>query len=376
MAEVLILSFSLIASDPRVIRQVRALKPLYNVTVVGYGSYKEEGVSFIEIEKPTWTTKRKVFQRIGLLAKRFEWVYASLPQVKEACEKLPKEKIDVIIANDIESLPLLRKRYPLSKIIFDAHEYAPKEFASDFWWKFYFSEYKHYLCRRYLPMAERCMTVCKGLADKYEETFGVPFEVMMSLAKKERLKPSPVEEKIRIIHHGYPNPDRMLHLMIEAMDRVDERFHLDLMLIKTGTPYFDTLQKMVDKRENVSLIPPVSFEEIVPFTNRYDIGLYILPPTNFNTEHMLPNKFFEFIQARLAIVISPSKEMKKIVEEYNLGVISPDFTAESMAKVLNSLDQKKITAFKIQSDKAAQLLNEEENQQRLREMVKSLHVLG
>ena len=53
--------------------------------------------------------------------------------------------------------------------------------------------------------------------------------------------------------------------------------------------------------------------EIVDTIAEYDIGLFILSPINFNYYHALPNKLFEFIQARLAIAVSPSPEMARIV---------------------------------------------------------------
>ncbi|RDU62817.1 hypothetical protein CQA43_06185 [Helicobacter ganmani] len=71
--------------------------------------------------------------------------------------------------------------------------------------------------------------------------------------------------------------------MIETMDYVDSRFHLDLMLVPNyQRDYYQTLQAMVEKRKNVRILPPVSFEEIIPFSTQYDIGFYILKPANFN----------------------------------------------------------------------------------------------
>jgi hypothetical protein len=112
--------------------------------------------------------------------------------------------------------------------------------------------------------------------------------------------------------------------------------------------------------------------EIVPFTNQYDIGLFLVPPTNFNLEHTLPNKFFEFIQARLAVAIGPSIEMKKIVEEYDCGVVSSDFTPKTLAKQLNALTTEKITYYKNQSHKAASVLNADTNRRRIKEIVSEL----
>ncbi|KAB0574312.1 glycosyltransferase family 4 protein [Helicobacter pullorum NCTC 12824] len=166
------------------------------------------------------------------------------------------------------------------------------------------------------------------------------------------------ENSIRIIHHGMASPDRYIHKMIEVMDYVDSRFTLDLMLVATYyQDYFETLQQMAAERQNTRIIPIVPFEEIIPFTSQYDIGMFLVPFSTFNLKMCLPNKFFEFIQARLAIAIGPSPEMSKYVKTYNLGIISKDFTPQSMAESLNKLTKEEILQYKENSNKAAKILN-------------------
>ncbi|WP_300762962.1 MULTISPECIES: hypothetical protein [Helicobacter] len=171
---------------------------------------------------------------------------------------------------------------------------------------------------------------------------------------------------IRIIHHGYASPDRKIEGMIETMDYVDSRFHLDLMLVPNyQRDYYQTLQAMVEKRKNVRILPPVSFEEIIPFSAQYDIGIFLCPPTTFNLEKCLPNKFFEFIQARLAIAIGPSPEMARLVQEYNLGIIAKDFSAKEMAKSLNALTKEQILQYKENANQTAKILNAEKEGEKL-----------
>ena len=166
------------------------------------------------------------------------------------------------------------------------------------------------------------------------------------------------ENSIRIIHHGMASPDRYIHKMIEVMDYVDSRFTLDLMLVATYyQDYFETLQQMAAERQNTRIIPIVPFEEIIPFTSQYDIGMFLVPFSTFNLKMCLPNKFFEFIQARLAIAIGPSPEMSKYVKTYKLGIISKDFTPQSMAESLNKLTKEEILQYKENSNKAAKILN-------------------
>ena len=46
------------------------------------------------------------------------------------------------------------------------------------------------------------------------------------------------------------------------------------------------------------------------------------PPINFNNKLALPNKLFDYVQARLGVLIGPSPEMVHYVEEYDLGEVA------------------------------------------------------
>ena len=96
--------------------------------------------------------------------------------------------------------------------------------------------------------------------------------------------------------------------------------------------------------------------------NHYDIGVFLIPPINFNYANTLPNKLFDFIQARLGIAIGPTPEMASIVKSYGNGVVSDDFSPQSLGRKLNALTREDIIRFKKQSSLAAKELNAEKNE--------------
>ena len=117
------------------------------------------------------------------------------------------------------------------------------------------------------------------------------------------LSPTPTATPIRMIHHGAAQPERQLELMIDAVDLLDDRFELDLMLLPTDRAYFSRLKRLVDARSSVRMVDAVSQREIVERCHEYDIGVFLLPARSDNQLYVLPNKLFEFIQARLAIAM-------------------------------------------------------------------------
>ena len=125
-----------------------------------------------------------------------------------------------------------------------------------------------------------------------------------------------------------------------------------------------------DKR--VSFIDPVGTHEISKKINEYDIGIYILPPLNFNNINALPNKFFEFIQGRLAVAIGPMPAMAEIVKRYSLGVVAQDYTSRSLATAIKNLSRENIYKCKKNAEAAAMELSEEKNKQTLLEEIKKL----
>lgn len=279
-----------------------------------------------------------------------------------------------ILANDAEALPLavhLAERWS-ARLIYDAHEYSPRQFENNRRWRLFFQRYYDWICRAHLPKVDAMMTVSQGLAQAYAQEFGVEPAVVTSAPNFVEQNPTPVDpQRIRMIHHGAAMPEHNLEVMIEMMEHVDERFHLDFMLVPSNRSYLRKLQKMAKHLPTVRFVPPVPMLKIAQTCNAYDIGLFLLPPVNFNYANALPNKFFEFVQGRLAIAIGPSQDMQRLVEQYDLGVVSEDFSPRSLARKLNQLDAAQIARFKENAHKAAPELCAEKNMEHLIELVKN-----
>jgi hypothetical protein len=122
----------------------------------------------------------------------------------------------------------------------------------------------------------------------------------------------------------------------------------------------------------ISFVEPVPLERICQRINGYDVGLFLLPPVNFNYRFALPNKFFEFVQARLAVAIGPSPEMAALLEDYDLGVVSRSFEPRAMATALSGLSDRDIRRYKAAANIAARELSFEVAGRVLREEIDRL----
>jgi hypothetical protein len=360
MKRILIISFSLIRSDPRVMRQVRLLEMNYRVTVSGFGPRPDADIEFIEIEKPRVSFLQNAIWAMKLFSRLFDSYYWNLPQVRNGFKAMRGRDFDLLIANDIAALPLALRLAGKAPVLVDAHEYSPREFDDRWLWRLLFAPYHEVLCSRYLPQAAAMTTVCKGIADEYAKEYGVTAGVVFNAPLEQGLEPSPgLPGRIRLIHHGSAIRSRHLGAMVEMMRHLDDKFTLDFMLVETDPVYMAELRDMAREDQRVRFVEPVAMPEICRRLNQYDVGIYLLPPVNFNHEHALPNKFFEFIQARLAVAIGPSPEMTRIVNEYSLGVIAASFEPKALAAALDQLTDESIRAYKLAAGRAARELNYE-----------------
>lgn len=373
MKNILIISFSPIKSDPRVMRQIDALKGTYNLTVVGLGDSPYPDINFHSCSILRSSLLKKTYESLLLICKRFDFFYWKSAYISLANAYLQKKKFDFIISNDITSLPLALQIADGAPVLHDAHEYSPKEFEDRLIWRLLHMKYNEYLCRKYLPKASVMTTVCAGIAEQYEHEFGVKSTVVLNAPRYENLLPSPLSgNAVRLIHHGLATSSRKLEIMIDMMDLLDDRFRLDLMLVDNGTGYLAILKERAKSNPRIRFRQPVEMKKIAAEINEYDIGIFILPPVNFNYRYALPNKFFEFIQARLAVAIGPSEEMARLTRKYNFGIVVDDFLPETMARALSRLSADQITAMKEASNKAAVSLNADTSQKALLDTIETL----
>lgn len=377
--KILIIVLSNIRHDARVKRQVLTLTQEHEVTVACLnadpGDY--ELVILPPLSFPLWKkgiTAALLLLRLKLWAHRALYGYSSFLR-----ERLGSRHFDLVVANDVETLPLAFCLPNRAKVLFDAHEYAPRHFEDKLMWRIFFQRFNTWLCKKYIPLTAGMITVGKGLAQEYEKYFHVKPVVITNANNYFELESSPVADtKIKLVHHGIINASRRLDLMIDLIELLDNRFTLDLILLqpdnlsKKTKSYIRAFKDRVNRSGRITLLPSVKSSEIVHMINQYDMGVFLLPPVNFNYKNTLPNKFFDFIQARLGIAIGPTPEMAEIVKKYDNGVVSENFTPESLAEKLNQLKKIDIKKFKQNSSAAARDLNAEKNAEILKKYVRNI----
>lgn len=384
MKNILIISYSPLHTDPRILRQIVALKQCYHITTIGYSQVADKSIIHHPVKNPVKKPfMKKICMLLLILVNNKKYLKEKIEECLDLKNILIQDIIspDIIIANDWDGLALASilksERNWQAKIYFDAHEYAPKQYRSLKWQIVMKSVIIHTLkkCRDEINIMS---TVCDGIARRYENFFCFPsnsIEVVTNARDFHAgLSPSALQnDKIRLIHHGGALKERKLELMIKMMKYLDQdKYELTFMLTQSDSKYFEYLVKKSHGYGNIRFIDPVDFSKITTTINEYDIGVFFLPPVNFNYKYALPNKLFEFIQARLAIAIGPSIEMEKIVNAYNLGVCSKNFSPRSMARSISQITSDQLREYKKNADKYAEKLSANENLIKIQKIIAEL----
>ncbi|KQN95237.1 glycosyl transferase [Arthrobacter sp. Leaf69] len=350
LPRLLIISFSPIRSDPRVLKQVALFRGKYHLITCGYGAAPEGADEHFALSADAvgWPS-----DRIGLLGRLYRRAYEKMSAVQQARQLLAGLSVDVVLANDLNTLPVAVDLKPKYGVHSDLHEFAPKEKDDDLKWRLFVAPFMRWLCRTYLPQARSLTTVAPGIAAQYTSDFGVAAQVVTNAAPFAAGTPKPVGETIRLIHSAAGQRYRKLENLIEAMRSAPPGVELDMIVMPNEPAYVAELKQAAADVPAVRFREPVPYAELVKTLSGYDVSLVFLPPTNFNMENALPNKFFEAVQARLGVVVGPSPSMVEIVKEYGFGTVTPDFSPSALATTIQSLDREQIMEWKRAADRAA-----------------------
>ena len=275
------------------------------------------------------------------------------------------KKVDVLHANDLDTLLANRIIQKLKgvKLVYDSHEYFTEvpelvegSFSKRVWLK---------IERSIFPKLKHVFTVNKSIAEIYKNLYGIDLKVMRNLpisgkfTSKIKVKSRtdlglPLEKKIILLQGAGINVDRGAEEMVEAMNWIDAVF----LIVGSG----DVIGALKDKvrasklQSKVIFTGRVPFEELIAYTKVADVGVTLDKDTNLNYRYSLPNKIFDYFQADLPVIASNLIEVRRIIDEYQAGIIlsshQPRKMAEEINDYLNNSERFNYTKQNVQKAKA------------------------
>jgi glycosyltransferase involved in cell wall biosynthesis len=268
-----------------------------------------------------------------------------------------RESFDAVIVNDVHALQVVSDLFPADRIWADMHEYAPLEGEHDWRWRFLYRRHIKFLCQVNLSKPKVVTSVGQAICDRYTHELMRPVLLLRNSSPySPRLREVPDSlhnaKRLNLVHVGVSIRARKLENMIDAARGRDD-IHLTLFLLPTEASYHTQLVEICSQLPNVEIREPIPVSLIVSEISKFDAGIVTIPPTSFNYANGLPNKLFQYLQARLPIVTGPIPEIGRIVEQEGVGVVSEGFDSESIFAAIQKVQQLGVGFFSEQLDRAA-----------------------
>jgi glycosyltransferase involved in cell wall biosynthesis/ubiquinone/menaquinone biosynthesis C-methylase UbiE len=252
-----------------------------------------------------------------------------------------KTNADVYHAHDLNMLLAAYRcsRLNSSKLIYDSHEIATDRegiMVKSYWdfleWalikkadKVIFTTHTRaeFTSQKYdISLPE----VIHNYSETHSKIEKVDLRAMLGLGQDEKI----------ILYQGGLQSNRGLEKLIEAIPLIQKGI---ITFIGDGV-LRENLEFQVKRarlNERVRFMGMVPVEKLLSYTACADVGLQILQNTCFNHYSTISNKLFEYLMAGVPVVASDFPEIRRIIEEFNAGVLIDPHKPEEIAKGINYL---------------------------------------
>lgn len=277
---------------------------------------------------PEVTKKNYLTKRLRLLFVRGFLFYAVF-NLRIFIFLISRKRVDLIVANDLDTLTgcFIASRIRGTKIVYDSHEYftevpelVNRKFVRSIW---------KLLEKLIVPRLELAYTVNESIAAIYREKYGVPFQVVRNLPSLDApagpctFSGLPVGEKKIVIYQGAVNIGRGIEQIIEAVRPMD-----DVVFVVAGSgDILDDIRRQVKDEQlekKVFLTGRLTPDKLRALTPHAHLGVSVELNMGLNYYYALPNKLFAYIHAGIPVLASGFPEMKKIIDQYEVGMTVDD----------------------------------------------------
>lgn len=327
-------------NDSRVLKECMTLqKAGYEISVLAMheGELSEcETIENISVKRIKLRTKQWFSNNKGKALKYIEFFFKAVNSQRKA-------GLDIIHCNDLNALPISVALKALSskplKIVYDCHEYQTEVKSM----KGFKQTLARWLERRLIKYTDVTLTVSNAIAEEYVRLYGVekPRLVLNTPPYKQVEKTHVYREKFNIdsdaaifLYQGAISAGRGIEVTLEAFKSLSNNF----VIVFMG---YGELTSMVEEaakhHKNIFYHPAVSPSVLLEHTAAADYGICFIDNICLNYYYCLPNKMFEFMMAGLPVIVSNLPEMKRIVEQYKVGLVADNSDPASLCEAVTNI---------------------------------------
>lgn len=271
-----------------------------------------------------------------------------------------------------------------AKFVYDAHDFYSDmhdHAALSSYWRTWVLPFEGLIERACVSRAAAVVTVNEGIAELIEQRFGRTAAVLRN-AHDPRFE-KPVEATIKdvvnisggeflIVCVGQFKVGMAVEEAVRAIASLPKRYHV--AFVGGGYRSFAALLAHENVSDRVHFLPPVEPAQVVPFIRSADAGIVLYQPLSMNLRNCLPNGVFQPIAAGLPVLYPELPEIRRIAEQYELGVpIDPRDPASIAAAACRlAEDRTLIVRLKSNIEKFRGMLSWEHDEKQLRQLLRTL----
>ena len=278
------------------------------------------------------------------------------------------KKNNILLSNDLDTLTpnyfvSKLKRIPL---VFDSHELFSElpsvqgRYSQKVW---------RFLEGWLVPKQKDFFTVSDSIANWFYEKYNMKPIVLKNFPFFKNSTFKEAQHKY-ILYQGALNKGRGLLALIEAMQTIE----IPLKIAGEG-PFKSIIKEKIVELElenKITLLGNVEPEKLVSLTENASLGISLEEDLGLSYRYSLPNKLFDYIQAKTPVLVTYLPEIKNVVETYKVGEIIEDHSPKSISKGINKILTKGKESYKVNLEKASKELIWENQESVLLSVFKSI----
>ncbi|MGP9539350.1 glycosyltransferase family 4 protein [Brachybacterium sp. AOP43-C2-M15] len=158
------------------------------------------------------------------------------------------------------------------------------------------------------------------------------------------------DQRVLLFQGGY-SPHRGIPALLEASGQLDERWTLVFMgwgkLEDEIRSHAEDLADRPPGRPRVAMVPSAPHDELLSWTAGAALGTIPYENTGLNHLYCSPNKLWEYPAAGVPILASDMPEMKRKIDEYDIGVtVDRRLDPQDIADAVNGLSDADLARMK------------------------------
>ena len=386
--------------DARVLKEAESLQSAgYMVTV--YALHTPEvtkererlnsGVKVVRVRSPFWRCRKRnilllqianqsTANPVGTISlKALLRIIDRIWTHVELSRQMFKSKPKIIHSHDVNTLPTAWFTTLLSgaSLVYDAHEISTDRegYAS-------LRKLVGWIEKNLMPRAGATITTTDTRAKFFARAYSIPRPLV--LQNRPRLTFVERSQRIRdelglkgswpiVLYQGGLQPGRGLERLVDCASQV---LNAHLVFIGGGSlePTLKKRVRLLGTENRIHFIPVVSLQDLPSYTASADIGVQPIENTCLNHFSTDSNKLFEYVMASLPVVATNLPEIRKIVYQFNLGIVVPPADSDALTQAIQRMvvDVNLRQAFSENATQARLTLNWEAQEKRLIELYQAV----